>query len=80
MRWHREAAKRKCGDGARLGGPGRPPLNAELVDIVTRLGRENRSWRVRRIQGETLTEFLAHCPNHARSVAAAQAYDRRRRP
>jgi transposase InsO family protein len=52
LRWHREAAKRKWQRWRRQRGPGRPPLSAELVELVVRLGRENRSWGCVRIQGE----------------------------
>ncbi|MHB1509602.1 MAG: transposase family protein [Acidimicrobiales bacterium] len=52
LRWHREAAKHKWRRWRRQRGPGRPPLSAELVDLVVRLGRENRSWGCVRIQGE----------------------------
>ncbi|MHB8247015.1 MAG: integrase core domain-containing protein [Acidimicrobiales bacterium] len=52
LRWHRKAAKRKWRRWRRQSGPGRPPLSAELVELVTRLGRENRSWGCVRIQGE----------------------------
>jgi putative transposase len=52
LRWHREAAKRKWRRWRRQRGPGRPPLSDELVELVVRLGRENRSWGCVRIQGE----------------------------
>jgi transposase len=52
LRWHREAAKRKWRRWRRQRGPGRPPLSDELINLVVRLGRENRGWGCVRIQGE----------------------------
>ena len=52
LRWHREAAKHKWQRWRRQRGPGRPPLSDELVDLIVRLGRENRTWGCVRIQGE----------------------------
>ena len=52
LRWHRELAKRKWRRWRAQRGPGRPPMTGELVELVIRLGRENRSWGCVRIQGE----------------------------
>ncbi len=52
MRWHREAAKHKWRRWRKLRGPGRPPMRDELVELIVRLGRENRRWGCVRIQGE----------------------------
>jgi putative transposase len=52
LRWHREAAKHKWRRWRRQRGPGRPPLSDELVGLIVRLGRENRTWGCVRIQGE----------------------------
>jgi putative transposase len=52
LRWHREAAKHKWRRWRKQRGPGRPPMASELVDLVVRLARENRSWGCIRIQGE----------------------------
>jgi hypothetical protein len=52
LRWHREAAKHKWRRWRRNRGPGRPPMSDELVGLIVRLGRENRSWGCVRIQGE----------------------------
>ena len=52
MRWHRELFKRKWRRWRRQRGPGRPPLPTEVVELIVRLGRENRSWGCVRIQGE----------------------------
>jgi len=52
LRWHRQAAKQKWRRWRKQRGPGRPPLSDELVDLIVRLGRENRTWGCVRIQGE----------------------------
>jgi hypothetical protein len=44
LRWHREAARRKWRRWRRQRRPGRPALRPELVQLIVRLGRENRSW------------------------------------
>jgi putative transposase len=50
VRWHRELVARKW--TYRHRSPGRPPIDAELRELVLRLGRENRNWGCVRIQGE----------------------------
>jgi len=52
LRWHRELAKRKWQRWRAQRGPGRPPITDELVELIIRLGRENRGWGCVRIQGE----------------------------
>jgi len=52
LRWHREAAKHKWRRWRKQRGRGRPPMNEELVELIVRLGRENRRWGCVRIQGE----------------------------
>ena len=52
LRWHREAAKHKWRRWRKQRGPGRPPTSDELVEVIIRLGRENRRWGCIRIQGE----------------------------
>ena len=52
LRWHRQAAKHKWRRWRKRRGPGRPPLSDDLVDLIVRIGRENRSWGCVRIQGE----------------------------
>jgi putative transposase len=52
LRWHRELARRKWRRWRVQRGSGRPPMSHELVDLIVRLGRENRRWGCVRIQGE----------------------------
>jgi len=52
LRWHREAGRRKWRVWRRRRGPGRPPMSPQLVELIVRLGRENRTWGCVRIQGE----------------------------
>ena len=50
LRWHRRPVARRWTYPRR--GPGRPPLDPEVVALVLRLARENRRWGYLRIQGE----------------------------
>ena len=52
LRWHRELSRRKWKRWRTQRGPGRPPLGDEIVELIVRLGRENRRWGCVRIQGE----------------------------
>jgi len=52
LRWHRDLAKHKWRRWRKQRGPGRPPISDDLVDLIVRLGRENRRWGCIRIQGE----------------------------
>jgi len=50
--WHRELSGRKWRRWRSTRGPGRPPINDELVELIVRLAQENRCWGCVRIQGE----------------------------
>jgi len=52
LRWHRDLARRKWRRWRAQRSPGRPPMSDELVELIVRLGRENRRWGCVRIQGE----------------------------
>jgi len=50
--WHRELSRRKWRRWRSTRGPGRPPINDELVELIVRIARENRRWGCVRVQGE----------------------------
>jgi putative transposase len=72
LRWHRELVRRTWAAFGRSRGPGRPPLPADLRDLIGRLATENPSWGYRRIRGELLKL------GHDVSATAIQAVLRRR--
>ena len=68
LRWHREAAKVKWRRWRKQRGPGRPPMSDGLVDLIVRLGRENRRWGCIRIQGELRKLGIRVAANSIRRV------------
>ena len=52
LRWHREASRRRWRKWQAKRRGGRPPLPEGTVQLVIRLGSENRGWGCVRVQGE----------------------------
>ena len=50
LRWHRELVRRKWTYQGK--GPGRPPLDPRIRNLIVRMGRENPRWGCVRIKGE----------------------------
>jgi len=51
LRWHHRLVAMKWDYSRRRSKAGRPPVSKEVIDMVLRLARENRSWGFDRIQG-----------------------------
>src|SRR6266566_5208530 len=68
LRWHQALVRRKWRQPA--GRRGRPPLSAEIQELVLRLARENPSWGHRRICGELAKLGLQVSPTSIRRLLA----------
>ena len=66
LRWHRELVRRKWAQPRR--GPGRPPVNDPVRQLVLRLARENPRWGYPRIAGELLKLGLRVSPSTVRRL------------
>ena len=51
LRWHRELVAAKWDYSGRRKKIGRPPVSAEVVELVLHMARENPNWGYDRIQG-----------------------------
>ena len=54
LRRHRELVRRRWAAFGRRRGPGRPPLPADMRDLIRRLAIDNPAWGDQRIRGELL--------------------------
>ena len=70
VRWHRELSRRRRRRWRTRRGPGRPPMSDGLIELIVRLGRENRRWGCVRIQGELRKRSASRPARCAGSYAA----------
>ncbi len=68
LRWHQALVRRKWRQSA--GRVGRPPLSAEIQELVLRLARENPRWGHRRICGELRKLGFRVSPSSIRRLLA----------
>jgi putative transposase len=73
LRWHRALVRRKGRQESSQ--PGRPPLSAEIRELVLRLARENPRWGHRRICGELAKLGLQASPTSVRRLLARARLD-----
>ena len=66
LRWHRAMVRRKWRQP--VGHAGRPPLSAEVRELVPRLARENPRWGHRRVCGELRKLGLHVSPTSVRRL------------
>jgi putative transposase len=69
LRWHRELVRCKWTQPRR--GPGRPPVDRRVRELVLRFGRENPGWGYSRIAGELLKLGLRVSPSTIRRIVIA---------
>jgi hypothetical protein len=74
LRWHRELVAKKW-TYKRRGRPGRPPVDAEVRDLIVRLGRENPRWGYQRIRGELLKLGLRISATTVRTILLRHGLD-----
>jgi putative transposase len=68
LRWHQALVRRRWRQPP--GRPGRPPLSAEIRELVLRLARENPRWGHRRISGELAKLGFRVSPTSIRRLLA----------
>src|SRR5712691_34551 len=69
LRWHRELVRRKWAQPRRRSG--RPPVEAQVQELVLRFARENPRWGYPRIAGELLKLGLRVSPSTVRRLLLA---------
>jgi putative transposase len=69
VRWHRELIRRKWAQPQP--GPGRPPTDGRVRELVLRFARENPRWGYARIAGELLKLGLRVSPSTVRRILLA---------
>jgi putative transposase len=69
LRWHRDLIRRRWTQPVR--GPGRPPVEQRVRELVLRLARENPRWGYPRIAGELLKLDLTVSPSTVRRILLA---------
>jgi Homeodomain-like domain len=74
-RWRRQLENRR--DRRRRRGPGRPPIDPELRQLILRMGRENPRWGYLRIKGELLKLGITVSPTTIANVLRRGGLGRR---